>query len=187
MFGKLGKGRDRASTRASCRTCGSTSARSSATAAPPSSAVRACASWNSTARREIGVIVSDERIVKKMRDVVRGGLGADAGGEAGRAARPQKRKEKEKEKEKERKARKLLPARDARRCRRPCPCREIALNHISSPLISAIRSLILIVACRGQPGPVVDVALPQLPARSARRSRRSPSAAWCARRSDRGR
>ncbi len=87
-------------------------------------------------RREIGVIVSDERVAKKMRDVFEADWALTPEAKAGRGC--SRRRKKRKKKRRRRKARRLLPARDRPRSRTPAPCREMALNHISSPLISAI-------------------------------------------------
>ena len=109
---------------------------------------------------------------------LRGRLGADAGGEAGGRKRTRRRR-------KRRRARRLLPARDAPAVEHLALPRDRVERQLVAVDFRDEKRLILIVACRGQPGALCRY-FPSAAARPIRtRSRRFPSAVWSARRSDR--
>ena len=95
------QGRRRASTRASCPTCGCTSARSSATASAAFIGSQSLRKLELDGRREVGVIVRDARVAKKMREVFEADWAQTPEAIEEAEARREGRKEKESEKEKE--------------------------------------------------------------------------------------
>ena len=112
-------------------------------------------------RREVGVIIADARIAKKMQDVFEADWALTAEAKRQGGGRKTRRRRKRSENENATSAASMTPE------SMTVPVREIALKYISSPLISATRNARSVIeAGRRQPGALVDVPLPQLPARS---------------------